>query len=323
MKAMKCIQVQAVGGVDALQYVDGVVPDPGPGEVRVRIEAVGVNFIDVYHRSGLYPLPTPFILGSEGAGVVEAVGSGVTRLRPGDRVASSRLPGAYATHTVLAETLLVPVPDALPLTTAAAVLLQGMTAHYLVNDTFQLREGHTALLHAAAGGVGGLLVQLAKAKGARVLATASTSKVEQVRKAGADLVMDYSQSDFLPQVLEATGEEGVDVVYDSVGQATFDSSLASLRTGGMLVMYGQSSGPVPPFDLLRLSKKNLFITRPSLGPFVADRTGLLRRAGEVFDRVASGSLQVRVDRELPLSEAREAHRILEGRQTTGKLLLIP
>jgi NADPH:quinone reductase len=323
MKAMKCIRVQSPGGAEAMEFVDLALPEPGPGEVRVRIEAVGVNFIDVYHRSGLYALPTPFVLGSEGAGVVEEVGPGVTGLRPGDRVASSRLPGAYATHTVLPEELLVPVPDAIPLTAAAAVLLQGMTAHYLVNDTFPLGAGHTALIHAAAGGVGGLLVQLAKAEGARVIATASTSKGEQVRAAGADLVIDYTRDEFLPRVLEATGGAGVDVVYDSVGQSTFDSSLASLRTGGMLVMYGQSSGPVPPFDILRLSKKNLFLTRPSLGPFVADRGGLLGRAAAVFALVESGALRVKVDRELPLSEAREAHRILEGRGTTGKLLLMP
>jgi len=320
---MKCIRVQSPGGVEAMEFVDLALPEPGAGDVRIRIEAVGVNFIDVYHRSGLYALPTPFVLGSEGAGVVEAVGPGVTQLRPGDRVASSRLPGAYATHAVLPASLLVPVPDEIPLTVAAAALLQGMTAHYLVEDTFPLRGEHTALIHAAAGGVGGLLIQLARAKGARVLATASTAKVEQVREAGAELVVDYTRDEFLPRVLEATGGAGVDVAYDSVGQATFDSSLASLRTGGMLVMYGQSSGPVPPFDILRLSKKNLFLTRPSLGPFVADPAEMVRRAGQLFGLVASGALQIRVDRELPLAEAREAHLLLEGRTTRGKLLLIP
>ncbi|MEX2583433.1 MAG: quinone oxidoreductase [Gemmatimonadota bacterium] len=319
---MKGIRVIKPGGQDAMEYVEFDTPQPGSGEAVVRIEAIGVNFIDVYHRTGLYPLPTPFTPGSEGAGVVEAVGDGVTEVRKGDRVVFFHI-GAYADHALVPVAKLVPVPEGIDSRTAAAALLQGATAQYLTTSTFPLTGTEKVLVHAAAGGVGGILVQMCKQKGAFVFGTASTSKLEVVREAGADVVIDYTTTDFEPEIMKQTDGVGLDVVYDSVGQTTFDGSLNCVKQRGMLVMFGQSSGPVQPFDVLRLSKKSTFLTRPSLGHYIGDRDELLWRASDLFDSIRSGAVEIRVDRELPLEQAGEAHRLLENRETVGKLLLIP
>ena len=316
------IRVEEPGGPEALRLVEFEVGAPGPGEVLVRNEAAGVNFIDVYHRTGLYELPKPFTPGSEGAGVVEALGEGVSDVAIGDRVAYTNI-GSYADAVIVPAARLVPVPDGIDTRTAAAALLQGMTAHYLSSSTYPLQGGERILVHAGAGGVGALLVQMAKARGAYVFATASTSNLKVAEEAGADVVIDYTRNDFVAEIESATAGEGVDVVYDSVGKTTFDGSLACLRARGMLVMFGQSSGPVPPFDLLRLSPRSLYLTRAVLGHYTSSREELLWRAGEVLGAIAAGSLHLRVDRELPLAEAPEAHRLLEGRTTAGKLLLIP
>lgn len=318
---MKAIRVTSPGGPEAMEYVDVPTPEPGEGEVLVRVEAAGVNFIDVYHRTGLYAQPLPFTPGSEAAGVVEEVGAGVTDVRAGDRVAYTQI-GAYAEYAVVPAAKLVPVPDDIDTRTAAAALLQGLTAHYLTTGSYPLEAGHRVLVHAAAGGVGGILVQMCKAKGAYVFATASTSKLDIAREAGADVVIDYTSEDFETEVMRGTDDAGLDVVYDSVGQSTFDGSLNCVRPRGTLVMYGQSSGPVPPFDILRLSKKSLFLTRPTLNHYTATREELLRRSGELFEAIRGG-LVIRIDREIPLRDAGEAHRLLEGRRTIGKLLLIP
>lgn len=320
---MKAIRVRQTGGPEVLEYVDVDTPRPGNGQALVRIEAVGVNFIDVYHRTGLYKLALPFTPGSEAAGVVEAAGDGVTRVRAGDRVAYAMVPGAYAEYAAVPEEKLVALPDGIDAKIAAATMLQGMTAHYLAVSTFPLREGHTALVHAAAGGVGALLVQIAKQRGARVFGTASTRHLGIARDAGADLVIDYTTTDFEDEVMRATDSRGVDVVYDSVGRTTFDKSLAVLARRGMLVLFGQSSGPVAPVDPARLSKNSLFLTRPSLAAYSATYDELNWRAGELFAWIGSGKLRVRIDREVPLRDAASAHRALEGRQTTGKVLLIP
>jgi NADPH2:quinone reductase len=320
---MHAIRVSKTGGLEALEYVE---TEPAPlraGEVRVRLEAVGVNYIDVYHRNGLYPMPTPFTPGSEGAGIVEALAPGVTGLGVGDRVAYALVRGAYAERVNVPANMLVRVPDGVELRVAAAAMLQGMTAHYLVTSTFVLQQGMVALVHAAAGGVGGLLVQMAKARNARVIATCSTSKLGLVRDLGADEIIDYAKADFHEAVQRLTDGDGVHVVYDAVGRTTFDKSLECVRTRGMLVSYGQSSGAVPPFDPLRLGKKGIYLTRPSLGHYIATRAELEWRARELFEAIGSGALRVRIDRELPLREAAEAHRLLESRATTGKLLLVP
>jgi NADPH2:quinone reductase len=320
---MRAIRVLKPGGLEALEYVE---TEPAPlraGEVRVRLEAIGVNYIDVYHRNGLYPMPTPFTPGSEGAGIVEAAGPGITGFGVGDRVAYALVRGAYAEQVNVSSDMLVKVPDGVDLRVAAAAMLQGMTAHYLVTSTFVLQQGMTALVHAAAGGVGGLLVQMAKARGARVIATCSTSKLGLVRDLGADEIVDYTKADFQEAVLRLTNGEGVHVAYDAVGRTTFDKSLESVRTRGMLVSYGQSSGAIAPFDPLRLGKKGIYLTRPSLGHYVTTRAELEWRARELFEAIGSGALRVRIDREIPLREASEAHRLLESRATTGKLLLIP
>jgi NADPH:quinone reductase len=311
---MKAIQVFAPGGADALQYGDAPSPVPDADRVLVRVEAIGVNFIDVYHRSGLYPMPLPFIPGSEGAGVV---------VETGERVAWAMVPGACAEYALVPRERLVPLPARVESRTAAASMLQGMTAHYLVTSTFTVRPGTTALVHAAAGGAGGLLVQMAKQRGARVLATASTAKLGIARELGADVVIDYTREDVAAAVREATGGRGVDVAYDSVGLTTYEGSLDALAPRGMLVLFGQSSGVVPPIDPARFAKKSAFFTRPSLGAYTATREELLWRAGELFESIESGALRVRIDRELPLSQAAEAHRLLESRATSGKLLLIP
>ena len=320
---MKKIVIAKTGGPEVLEYVDAERPAPRDGEALVRIEAIGVNFIDVYHRSGLYKLDLPFTPGSEAAGVVEEIGANVDNVKRGDRVAYAMSPGAYAQYAAVAAWKLVAIPDGIDTRTAAAAMLQGMTAHYLSASTFPLREGHTALVHAAAGGVGGILVQMAKRRGARVFGTASTSKLDIVRGDGADTVIDYTATDFQAEVMRLTNDKGVDVVYDSVGKTTFDKSLDSLTVRGMLVLFGQSSGAVSSFDPSRLAKKGTFLTRPSLAHYTATREELSWRARELFQAIQSGVVRLRIDRELPLRDAAEAHRALEARETTGKVLLIP
>ena len=322
---MKAIRVHQCGGPEALIYEEVLLPEPGPGEVRVKVEAAGVNYIDTYHRTGLYPLPAPFSLGMEGAGVVAQNGSGVTLVKPGDRVAWCMARGAYAEYAVVPAEKLVPIPANVTTQVAAALILQGMTAHYLAISTFPLKPGDRALVHAAAGGVGLLLVQVAKRCGATVYGTVGTeAKAELARAAGADEVILYEEVDFETEVKRLTGGRGVDVVYDSVGATTFDKSLNCLRPRGLMALFGQSSGPVPPFNLQVLNQKgSLFVTRPTLGHYMRDRRELISRAGDVFIWAAGGELSVRIDRALPLSEAAEAHRLLESRQTAGKLLLLP
>ena len=320
---MHAIRVSRTGDASVLEYVSVDRPQPGQGEALVRIEAVGVNYIDVYHRTGLYKLPLPFTPGSEGAGVVEEVGPEVDGLKAGDRVAYAMSLGSYAEHAVVAAWKLVPLPRAVTARTAAAVMLQGMTAHYLVTSVYALKAGDRALVHAAAGGAGGLLVQMARQKGARVFGTASTPKLDLVRALGAEAAIDYTTADFEAEVMRLTEGAGVNVVYDGVGKTTFDKSLDSLAVRGYMALYGQSSGPVPPVDPSRLAKKGLFLTRPTLAHYTQTREELLWRARELLAAVESGALRVRIDRELPLRDAAEAHRLLEGRQTKGKLVLVP
>lgn len=319
---MKAIIIRSYGGPDTLSYEDVDTPKPGPGEALVRLEAVGVNFIDVYHRTGLYPLPLPLTPGSEGAGVVEAVGDGVDDVAPGDRVAYAMSIGSYAEYAVVQAWKLVKIPEGLGAREAAAAMLQGMTAHYLSHSTFQLGANHSALVHAAAGGVGLLLIQMAKRLGARVFGTVSTpEKADLARAAGADDVILYTEQDFKAEVKRLTDGRGVDVVYDSVGKTTFHDSLESLAVRGMLVLYGQSSGPVDVFNPALLSRGSWFLTRPGLAAYSATRDELAWRAGDVLRWVRSGELGLRIEHTFPLADAAEAHRQLEGRKTTGKVLL--
>jgi NADPH2:quinone reductase len=322
---MKAIQVRRTGGPEVLEYVDVDRPAPGIGEALVRIEAIGVNFIDVYFREGRYPAPLPFIDGQEAAGVVEQVGENVTTVRPGDRVAWSGRLGTYAEYAAVPADRLVRVPDAITSKQAAAAMLQGMTAHYLVKSTYPLQRGQTALVHAAAGGVGLLLVQMAKRIGAHVVGTAgSEEKAQLARDAGADEVIVYTTHDFATETKRITGGEGVHVVYDGVGKTTFERDLQVLRPRGYLVLFGGASGAVPPFDPILLSRHgSLFLTRPTLGHYTATRDELEWRAGEVLGAIATGELQLRIQHEYPLADAAQAHRDLEGRKTTGKVLLIP
>lgn len=322
---MKAVTIEAHGGPDVLRLVELPRPTPGPGQVLVGLEAVGVNFIDTYQRSGLYQLPLPAVLGQEGAGRVVGLGAEVKTLKVGDRVAFAHVMGAYADSVVIAADRLVPVPDAVTSRVAAAVLLQGMTVQYLVTDTFALKSGHTCLIHAAAGGVGLLLIQAAKLKGATVIGTVSTpEKAQLARGAGADHVINYVEEDFEVAVGRLTGGQGVQVVYDSVGKTTFAKSLNVLAPRGMLVTFGQSSGAIPPFDPLLLSQRgSLFLTRPVLGHYIATRDALLARADETLGWVADGRLKVRIDSEYPLAAVADAHRRLESRQSAGKILLIP
>ncbi len=322
---MKAIRVHEFGGPEVLRYEEAPMPEPGPGEVRVRIEAVGVNFIDTYHRRGWYPVPTPFTPGVEGAGVVDALGPGVTEFKLGEPVAYALQLGSYAEYAVAPEEKLVPVPKSMDSLKAAAAMVQGMTAHYLSHDTFPLEREHRALIHAAAGGTGRLLVQMAKMRGATVYATVSTEeKAELARSAGADHVIRYTEEDFLEAVQRLTDGQGVHVVYDSVGAATFDKGLDCLTLRGAMVLFGQASGPVPPFDPQILNQKgSLFLTRPSLGHYVATRHELLHRAFDVLEWIGAGELELRIDRVFPLAQAAEAHRYLEARQTKGKVLLVP
>jgi NADPH2:quinone reductase len=321
---MKAIRFEATGGPEVLRLADVPAPLPGPGEVLVRVEAAGINFIDVYQRSGLYPVPLPGAPGLEGAGVIESLGPGVSGLMPGDRGAWFNAPGSYAEKVVVPADRLIKVPVGIESRTAAAVMLQGMTAHYLVETTYPLGPGKVCLVHAAAGGVGLLLVQMAKRKGARVFATVSTEeKAALAREAGADVVIRYTEQDFTAEVKKGTEGRGVDVIYDSVGQSTFEKGLECLAPRGMMALFGQSSGVVPPFSPSLLAKGSLFLTRPTLFHYAADRASLEWRAGDVLGQVASGQLTVRIGRTFPLADAAEAHRALVGRQTTGKVLLIP
>jgi NADPH2:quinone reductase len=306
-----------------MELVDAPAPTPGPKQALVKIAASGVNFIDVYFRTGLYKADLPITLGSEAAGTVEAVGPDVTEVAPGDRVAYAMARGSYAEYAVAPAWQLVKIPGHVEFTLAAAAMLQGMTAHYLTHSTYPLKSGDTCLVHAAAGGTGGLIVQMAKMLGARVLGTVSTAEKAQIARAhGADEIILYTQADFEAEARRLTGGRGVDVVYDSVGRTTFDKSLGSLRPRGTLALFGQSSGPVPPFDPTILNAKgSLYLTRPSLGHYVATRDELLWRAGDVLQWIDAGKLKVRIDSTYPLAEAAAAHRDLDGRRTAGKLLL--
>jgi NADPH2:quinone reductase len=301
------------------------VPEPKAGEARVKIEAIGLNYIDVYQRTGLYPIATPFTLGMEGAGIVDALGEGVTEVKRGDRVAYAMILGSYAEYAVVPASKLAPMPANIDAKSAAALMLQGMTAHYLTHSTYPLKKGDEVLVHAAAGGVGLLLVQIAKQLGATVIGTVSTeAKAQLAKEAGADHVVLYTQADFLTEVKKLTGGRGVRVIYDSVGQTTFDKSLDCLKPRGLLVLFGQSSGPVAPFDPAMLAAKgSLFLTRPSLAHYTLDRHELLERASDLFNWTAADKLKLRIEKTFPLAEAAEAHRQLEARKTTGKVILLP
>ena len=322
----RALLVPRTGDSSVLEVREVEVPPPGPGQVQVEVAAVGVNFIDVYQRQGVYPLQTPFVACSEGAGTVTALGDGVTEVAVGDRVAWGQGLGAAATVANRDMDSLVPVPEGLDLDVAAAAMLQGMTAHYLVTSTYAVHEGTSALVHAAAGGVGQLLVQMVTAKGGRVIATAgSEDKLETARRLGAAATIDYTQSsDLAAEVQKANGDKGVDVVYDGVGKSTFDASLASLRPRGMMVLFGGASGQVPPFDIQRLnSGGSLFLTRPTLGHYIATREELLERGTSVLGDLASGALELKIGGRYSFDDAKRAYDDLEGRRTTGKLLLVP
>jgi NADPH:quinone reductase len=322
---MKAIQVKQPGGPEAMELADLPVPQPKPNEAVVKLAAAGVNFIDVYFREGRYKAPLPLVLGQEGAGEVTAVGSEVHDVKAGDRVAFVGAFGSYAEYSAVPANRLVRIPEGVSDQQAAAAMLQGMTAHYLAFSTFPLKSGETALIHAAAGGVGLLLTQMAHNIGARVIATVSTDeKAKLARSAGAHDVILYTQSDFETETKRLTENKGVDVVYDSVGKTTFEKGLNVLRPRGMMALFGGSSGAVPPFDLIGLSQKgSLFVTRPSLLHYIASREELVARAESVFGMITAGKLKLRIEHTYPLAEAQRAHRELEGRKTTGKLLLLP
>jgi NADPH:quinone reductase len=317
---MKAIYIEETGGPESLKYGDMPKPEPAAGQALIRVAASGVNFIDTYHRSGLYKLPLPAILGSEGAGTVE---SG-TLFKKGDRVAWAMTRGSYAEYAAVPESMLVALPDSVSFQDGAAAMLQGMTAHYLTHSTYPLKKGDTALIHAAAGGTGRLLVQMAKLAGARVIGTAGTeAKAQIARESGADDAIVYSTQDFVAETKRLTGGKGVDVVYDSVGNTTLMKSLDCLRPRGMAVSFGQSSGAVPAFEPLLLTQKgSLFFTRPSLGNYISDRKELDWRAADIFRWIAENKLVLRIDHEYELAYAAQAHRDLEGRQTSGKLILL-
>jgi NADPH2:quinone reductase len=322
---MKTVRVHQYGGLEALQYEEVPIPEPGESEARVKIEAIGVNFIDIYHRIGRYQNPLPLTLGQEAAGIVDSVGPKVTDVQPGDRVVYASVQGSYAEYAIVPAWRLVSVPESVDLQKAAAVILQGMTAHYLTHSTYPLKPGETALIHAAGGGTGQLLVQVAKRRGARVIGTASTAeKAALAREAGADEVILYTQTDFVAEVKRLTKDAGVDVVYESVGKNTFDQSLNCLRRRGYLVLFGQSSGSVPPLDPQILNAKgSLFLTRPTLGHYTVDRAELLGRVNDLLSWIAADELKVRIDKTFPLAEAGKAHQYLEDRLSKGKVLLIP
>ena len=322
---MLAIRISTTGGPEILRADDIPVPTPAAGEVRIRVEAAGLNFIDTYQRSGLYAVPLPFTLGAEVAGIVSAVGAGVTGWVPGDRVATAKASGGYAAEALAPAAHVVKIPAGVTTATAAALMLQGLTAHYLVTDTFPLKPGDTALVHAAAGGVGLLLVQLAKRRGARVIATVgSEEKVALARAAGADEVVVYTRDAFMTAARNFTAGRGVDVVYDAVGKDTFAGSIDSLRPRGMFVSFGNASGPVPPFAPLLLAQKgSLFFTRPTLVHYTQTTAELRARTADLFSAVEAGTLHVRIGATFKLTEAAAAHRALEGRGTTGKVLLVP
>ncbi len=322
---MKAVRVHAPGGPEALKYEDVPEPTPKAGEAVVKIDAAGLNYIDVYQRSGLYKLDLPLTLGLEAGGTVTAVGAGVTEVKVGDKVAYTGVPGAYAQYAAVPAQRLVVLPPGLQPKQGAAAMLQGMTAHYLACSTYPLKTGDTCLVHAAAGGVGLLLCQIARIRGARVIGTVSTDeKTKLAREAGADQVILYTKQDFEFEVKRITGGKGLQVVYDSVGKTTFDKGFNCLAPRGMMVLYGQSSGPIGAFDPQVLNQKgSLFLTRPSLGHYTATREELQQRAGEVLGWIRDGKLKLRTELEFPLKDVAEAHRALEGRKTTGKVLLIP
>jgi len=322
---MKAIRLHQTGGAEVLQYEETPAPTPGAHEALIKVSACGINFIDVYYREGLYKAPLPFTLGNEAAGVVESVGAQVTEARPGDRVAFTTMLGAYAEYVVVPAWRLVPLPANISFESGAAAMLQGMTAHYLTHSTFPLKSGQTCLIHAAAGGVGLLFIQMAKRLGARVIGTVSTEAKAQLAKvAGADEVILYTQQDFEAEVKRLTNNRGVEVVYDSVGKTTYEKSLNCVAPRGYLVCFGQSSGEVPPIAPLALSVRgSLFLTRCKLADYTSTRDELLQRAGAVLQWAAAGELNFRIHQTLALQDAAEAHKLLESRQTTGKLLLKP
>jgi len=322
---MKAIRIHETGGPEVLKYEDVAIPSPGSGEVLVKIEAAGINFIDVYHRTGVYPMSHPFTPGLEAAGVVEALGDNTSLFNVGDRVAYSSKLGSYAEYAVVSEAVLVPVPKNLSMEDAAATMLQGMTAHYLAFSAYPLKKGETTLIHAAAGGVGRLLVQMAKRAGATVIGTVSTEEKAQLAKsAGADYIILYNQTNFETETKRITDGQGVDVVYDSVGLTTFDKSLNVLRPRGYMVLFGQSSGVVPPFNLGVLNQKgSLYITRPSLFHYISNRDDLLWRTQALFTWIEDGSLSLRIDRSLALAEAGQGQQLLTSRKTAGKIILLP
>jgi NADPH2:quinone reductase len=322
---MKAVRIHKYGGPEVLTYEDIPVPEPKAGEARVKIEAIGLNYIDIYQRTGLYPLQTPLTLGMEGAGAVDAIGDGVPEVKVGDRVAYAMILGSYAEYAIVPAAKLAPLPANVDMKSAAALMLQGMTAHYLTHSTYPLKKGDTALIHAAAGGVGLLLIQIAKMLGARVIGTVGTeAKAELAKQAGADEIILYTQTDFLAEVKKLTDGKGVHVVYDSVGATTFEKSLDCLRPRGYLALFGQSSGPVAPLDPGKLAAKgSLFLTRPTLAHYMLDRAELLARANDLFNWTASGKLKLRIESTLPMKDAAHAHRLLEGRKTSGKVVLVP
>lgn len=319
---MRGIRIHQTGGPEVLQWEEIAAPEPSAGQLRVRVRAAGVNFIDIYHRTGLYPMSLPFIPGQEGAGEIDAVGEGVQGFREGDRVAWASSTGSYAEHTLVAATSLVKLPDDVTFELAAAVMLQGMTAHYLAFSTFRLEKDHRCLIHAAAGGVGLLLIQMAKRHGAMVIGTVgSEDKAARILAAGADAAILYRDEDPADGVARITGGTKLDVVYDSVGQSTFESSLRTLRPRGLLVSFGQSSGPIPPVNLRVLSAGSLYVTRPKLGDYIATPEELAWRAGDLFRWIGAGELDVKIDSTFPLERAADAQRRIESRESSGKILL--
>lgn len=323
---MRAVVVEQIGGPEVLQVRDRPSPEPGAGEVCVEVSAAGVNFLDVYQRSGVYPMQTPAVVGSEGAGIVSTVGTNVAGVSPGDRVAWAMIPGGtYAEKVIVPANAIVPIPEDVDNETAAAVMLQGITAQYLCTSLFPVQPGHVALVHAAAGGVGHLLTQMIIARGGRVIATTSTTeKAQLVRNAGAETVLSYTEADIAHEVRRLTDGRGVDVVFDGVGQATLNTSLDSLMPRGMLVLYGAASGPVPPIDpLLLMQKGSVFLTRPAINDYIASHSELLERAADLLEMIRAGRLSTHVGGRYPLAEAQQAHADLESRRTMGKLLLFP
>jgi NADPH2:quinone reductase len=322
---MQAIQILTTGSADVLTLRDLPTPTPGPGEALIRIKASGVNFIDTYFREGRYPAHLPYTLGQEGSGIVESIGPNVTDIKPGDQVAWCGIPGTYAQFAVAPTSRLVPIPEGVSFNDAAAALTQGITAHYLTHSTYAIQPGDEVLIHAGAGGTGLLFIQMAKSLGARVITTVSTEeKAALARSAGADDIILYTKEDFAARVKQLTNGRGLPVVYDSVGKTTFEQSLQCLRPRGLMVLFGGSSGAVPPFDLIRLSTMgSLYVTRPTMKDYIATPADLQARVKDLFDGIANGTLKLRAEHIYPLDEAAQAHRDLESRKTTGKLLLIP